>query len=127
MLRRIISFLLSVCLLCGAPLTAYADNGGNGAGSPNPPVFTGGGASGADLAPVMQSRGYRITMTTSDIISDAGVQMLEGDYTQEDLDSQRTAIRDIAKTRYIEPGSYGLNFSSSYQGIRGNQRGLASS
>ena len=92
------------------PLYTYADN----SGVDGPPggliIPSKGGKPGG--VPVFNEYGFRITLADATPILDANVPSLPETFTVDDLNREYDQIKEITKTRYWEPGSYGLNFYS---------------
>jgi hypothetical protein len=92
------------------PLYTYADN----SGVDGPPggliIPSKGGKPGG--VPVFNEYGFRITLADATPILDANVPSLPETFTIDDLNREYDQIKEITKTRYWEPGSYGLNFYS---------------
>lgn len=109
--KRIVSFLLMLCLSITSIVPAYADTGvteGGGWGSSWKP-----GPHNPNWKPVnstFKTWGYRITITTPDPIMESNVPELGETFTAQDLKDQYDSIAAIVEDRYWEPGVYGLNF-----------------
>lgn len=108
--KRIVSFLLMLCLCITSIVPAYADTGmteGGGYESWKP------GPHNPNWKPVnstFKTWGYRITITTPDPIMESNVPELGETFTAQDLKDQYDSIAAIVEDRYWEPGVYGLNF-----------------
>ena len=109
--KRIVSFLLMLCLSITSIVPAYADTGmteGGGWGSSWKP-----GPHNPNWKPVnstFKTWGYRITITTPDPIMESNVPELGETFTAQDLKDQYDSIAAIVEDRYWEPGVFGLNF-----------------
>lgn len=109
--KRIVSFLLMLCLSITSIAPAYADTGmteGGGWGSSWKP-----GPHNPNWKPVnstFKTWGYRITITTPDPIMESNVPELGETFTAQDLKDQYDSIAAIVEDRYWEPGVFGLNF-----------------
>lgn len=109
--KRIVSFLLMLCLCITSIVPTYADTGiteGNGGGSSWKP-----GPHNPNWKPVnstFKTWGYRITITTPDPIMESNVPELGETFTAQDLKDQYDSIAAIVEDRYWEPGVFGLNF-----------------
>ena len=107
--KRLLAFILSVLLLCGNTLIAFADNLGNSYVPTTPPPIIGGSGGNPTFA-TYKNWGFRITMAPADPIFEENVPQLGDTYTSDDLQNNYNAIADITKTRYWTPGGWGLNF-----------------
>lgn len=107
--KRLLAFILSVLLLCGNTLIAFADNLGNSYVPTTPPPIIGGSGGNPTFA-TYKNWGFRITMAPADPIFEENVPLLGDTYTSDDLQNNYNAIADITKTRYWTPGGWGLNF-----------------
>lgn len=109
-IKRLVSFILALVLTMALPLYTYADN----SGVDGPPggliIPSKGGKPGG--VPVFNEYGFRITLADATPILDANVPSLPETFTIDDLNREYDQIKEITKTRYWEPGSYGLNFYS---------------
>lgn len=109
-IKRLVSFILALVLTMSLPLYTYADN----SGVDGPPggliIPSKGGKPGG--VPVFNEYGFRITLADATPILDANVPSLPETFTIDDLNREYDQIKEITKTRYWEPGSYGLNFYS---------------
>lgn len=109
-IKRLVSFILALVLTMALPLYTYADN----SGVDGPPggliIPSKGGKPGG--VPVYNEYGFRITLADATPILDANVPSLPETFTIDDLNREYDQIKEITKTRYWEPGSYGLNFYS---------------
>ena len=109
-IKRLVSFILALVLIASLPLYTYADN----SGVDGPPggliIPSKGGKPGG--VPVFNEYGFRITLADATPILDANVPSLPETFTIDDLNREYDQIKEITKTRYWEPGSYGLNFYS---------------
>lgn len=109
-IKRLVSFILALVLTMALPLYTYADN----SGVDGPPggliIPSNGGTPGG--VPVFNEYGFRITLADATPILDANVPSLPETFTIDDLNREYDQIKEITKTRYWEPGSYGLNFYS---------------
>lgn len=109
-IKRLVSFILALVLTMSLPLYTYADN----SGVDGPPggliIPSKGGKPGG--VPVFNEYGFRITLADATPILDANVPSLPETFTIDDLNREYYQIKEITKTRYWEPGSYGLNFYS---------------
>lgn len=109
--KRIVSFLLMLCLCITSIVPTYADTGiteGGGWGSSWKP-----GPHNPNWKPVnstFKTWGYRITITTPDPIMESNVPELGETFTAQDLKDQYDSIAAIVEDRYWEPGVFGLNF-----------------
>lgn len=109
--KRIVSFLLMLCLCITSIVPTYADTGiteGLGGGSSWKP-----GPHNPNWKPVnstFKTWGYRITITTPDPIMESNVPELGETFTAQDLKDQYDSIAAIVEDRYWEPGVFGLNF-----------------
>lgn len=109
--KRIVSFLLMLCLCITSIVPTYADTGmteGGGWGSSWKP-----GPHNPNWKPVnstFKTWGYRITITTPDPIMESNVPELGETFTVQDLKDQYDSIVAIVEDRYWEPGVFGLNF-----------------
>ena len=109
--KRIVSFLLMLCLSITSIVPAYADTGmteGGGWGSSWKP-----GPHNPNWKPVnstFKTWGYRITITTPDPIMESNVPELGETFTAQDLKDQYDSVAAIVEDRYWEPGVFGLNF-----------------
>lgn len=110
--KRLLAFILSVLLLCGNTLIAFADNLGNSYVPTTPPPIIGGSGGNPTFA-TYKNWGFRITMAPADPIFEENVPQLGDTYTSDDLQNNYNAIADITKTRYWTPGGWGLNFYTS--------------
>lgn len=114
--KRIVSFLLMLCLCITSIVPAYADTGmteGGGHGSWKP------GPHNPNWKPVnstFKTWGYRITITTPDPIMESNVPELGETFTAQDLKDQYDSIAAIVEDRYWEPGVFGLNFYNTKAG-----------
>jgi|UPI00082ACD30 hypothetical protein len=63
--KRLLAFILSVLLLCGNTVTAFADNLGNSYVPETPPPIIGGGGGNPTFA-TYKNWGFRITMAPAD-------------------------------------------------------------
>lgn len=110
LIKRLVSFILALVLTMSLPLYTYADN----SGVDGPPggliIPSKGGKPGG--VPVFNEYGFRITLADATPILDANVPSLPETFTIDDLNREYDQIKEITKTRYWEPGSYGLNFYS---------------
>lgn len=104
-----LSGVLAGLLVITNPLTALADTPGGGQ-SANLPVITPGGSGYTPSAGIFRDYGFRVTITTNQPLKDANIPILYGNYTDEDIIKQRTDIENITRTRYWEPGNYGIYF-----------------
>ena len=116
MLKRIISFMLCALLIFQIPVTAYADSPGVTNGVGNVP-YQPGSSNWNPTGSTWNDWGFRITLTEASPINEAGISKLEGEYTNEDINKQRTDIMNINSTRYWESGDFGIY-------IWGNRRSL---
>lgn len=109
-IKRLVSYILALVLIVSIPLSTYADN----SGVDGPPggliIPSKGGKPGG--VPVFNEYGFRITLADATPILDANVPSLPETFTVDDLNREYDQIKEITKTRYWEPGSYGLNFYS---------------
>lgn len=109
-IKRLVSFILALVLTMSLPLYTYADN----SGVDGPPggliIPSKGGKPGG--VPVFNEYGFRITLADATPILDANVPSLPETFTIDDLNREYDQIKEITKTRYWEPGPYGLNFYS---------------
>lgn len=109
-IKRLVSFILALVLTMSLPLYTYADN----SGVDGPPggliIPSKGGKPGG--VPVFNEYGFRITLADATPILDANVPSLPETFTIDDLNREYDQIKEITKTRYWEPGSYGLNLYS---------------
>lgn len=109
-IKRLVSFILALVLTMSLPLYTYADN----SGVDGPPggliIPSKGGKPGG--VPVFNEYGFRITLADATPILDANVPSLPETFTIDDLNREYDLIKEITKTRYWEPGSYGLNLYS---------------
>lgn len=109
-IKRLVSFILALVLIASLPLYTYADN----SGVDGPPggliIPSKGGKPGG--VPVFNEYGFRITLADATPILDANVPSLPETFTIDDLNREYAQIKEITKTRYWEPGPYGLNFYS---------------
>lgn len=108
--KRVVSILLALCLILTHNLSAFADNSGSD-GPPGGWIKPSTGGSQGDIA-VFNEYGFRVTLADAAPIIDANVQPLPETYTLDDLNNEYDLIKEITKTRYWEPGSWGLNFFS---------------
>lgn len=90
-------------------LSAFADNSGTDA-PPGGLIVPSKGGSG-DIA-VFNEYGFRITLADATPIMEANVPQLPETFTLDDLNREYDQIKEITKTRYWEPGPWGLNFFS---------------
>lgn len=109
-IKRLVSFILALVLTMSLPLYTYADNSGVDGPSGGLIIPSKGGKPGG--VPVFNEYGFRITLADATPILDANVPSLPETFTIDDLNREYDQIKEITKTRYWEPGSYGLNFYS---------------
>lgn len=109
-IKRLVSFILALVLTMSLPLYTYADNSGVD-GPPRGLIIPSKGWKPGGV-PVFNEYGFRITLADATPILDANVPSLPETFTIDDLNREYDQIKEITKTRYWEPGSYGLNFYS---------------
>lgn len=109
-IKRLVSFILALVLTMSLPLYTYADNSGVDGPSGGLIIPSKGGKPGG--VPVFNEYGFRITLADATPILDANVPSLPETFTIDDLNREYDQIKEITKTRYWEPGPYGLNFYS---------------
>lgn len=109
-IKRLVSFILALVLTMSLPLYTYADNSGVD-GPPGGLIIPSKGWKPGGV-PVFNEYGFRITLADATPILDANVPSLPETFTIDDLNREYDQIKEITKTRYWEPGSYGLNFYS---------------
>lgn len=109
-IKRLVSFILALVLIASLPLYTYADNSGVD-GPPGGLIIPSKGWKPGGV-PVFNEYGFRITLADATPILDANVPSLPETFTIDDLNREYDQIKEITKTRYWEPGSYGLNFYS---------------
>lgn len=109
-IKRLVSFILALVLTMSLPLYTYADNSGVD-GPPGGLIIPSKGEKPGGV-PVFNEYGFRITLADATPILDANVPSLPETFTIDDLNREYDQIKEITKTRYWEPGSYGLNFYS---------------
>ena len=111
-LKRLLALLLSILMLLNVPLTAMADTPGGSQGAKISTSYPGGnGASngtGAN-APIYRDYGFRITVSDSKQLQGV-VTTLSGNYTREQLASQRAGVESYLSHVYYEPGDDGIYF-----------------
>lgn len=109
-IKRLVSSILALVLTMSLPLYTYADNSGVD-GPPGGLIIPSKGGK-PDGVPVFNEYGFRITLADATPILDANVPSLPETFTIDDLNREYDQIKEITKTRYWEPGPYGLNFYS---------------
>lgn len=109
-IKRLVSFILALVLTMSLPLYTYADNSGVDGPPEGLIIPSKGGTPGG--VPVFNEYGFRITLADATPILDANVPSLPETFTIDDLNREYDQIKEITKTRYWEPGPYGLNFYS---------------
>lgn len=107
--KRILSGLLVVLMILTTPLTALAESPG-GSASATRPIPTPGGSGYTPTTGIYDDYGFRVTITSNQPLKDANIPILYGNYTDDDIIKQRADIENITRTRYWEPGNYGIYF-----------------
>lgn len=124
-LKKSVAWLLVVLQLLLLPITVLADTPGGSMGA-NLPIPKPGGSGYTPKAGIFRDYGFRVTITKSYPIQDAGVSTLTGDYSKQDLENQRNSIEAINETRYWESGDYGLYYWKGLNGGIKPNRGITS-
>lgn len=123
MIKRIISFILSVLLILQVPITAYADSPGVTQGV-NPSPYRPGNSNWNPTGSTWNDWGMRVTFTKASPISEEGISKLTGNYTVDDLANQRTQIMNINKSRYWESGDFGIYYWGNRRSLNDIRPGL---
>lgn len=106
--KRIVASLLLCIMVISTPLSVLAETPGD-AGPSKIEITKPGGSNFKGDQPIFRDYGFRVTFGSAAPM-DGVVDRLTGAYTDADLDAQRTAVMNINKTRYWEPGNAGLYF-----------------
>ena len=100
--KRLLSFILSVLLLCSNTSTALADNLGNSIVPPIPPPVIGGNGGNPTFA-TYKNWGFRITLAPADPIFEENIPSLGDTYTSDDLQNNYDRIAAVSYTHLTLP------------------------